>query len=303
MKRAIFSAAVLFSCASMASAVLFTEDDFTGPIGGLDEANTGSGWGTNGSGTNWQVQNDNPGYVIANASPLVYPGLSHDANYASGGGGYNIVGRDIILDSTSVTSGPYQPFVSDQYSEKRIDRGIVYLSFLLRRDSSSGNIEVALTNRGFFSTAPTNGDQFSLNIAGSNNGTYQLNYDTGADSSLYSAAINGAVSSIGTTHLFVVRIDFGTGDDATATQTIDVWADPTALGGVAPTPTTTVSFVGRDEGFRAISVYLGDSSGTASLDALRIGDSFASVTPVPEPTALAGVGLMGLLALRRRRMS
>lgn len=53
----------------------------------------------------------------------------------------------------------------------------------------------------------------------------------------------------------------------------------------------------------ATTLSLNTSGGgfSAGVDQLRIGDTYADVVVVPEPTSLAALGLAGLLGLRRRR--
>lgn len=51
--------------------------------------------------------------------------------------------------------------------------------------------------------------------------------------------------------------------------------------------------------FNAVGTY--GSSLKGSLDEVRIGDTFADVSPVPEPASIAGLAVLGFLATRRRR--
>jgi len=92
----------------------------------------------------------------------------------------------------------------------------------------------------------------------------------------------------------------------TASSTSRFWIDPISLGGAAPTPTLTdVSPTARAVQSlitRSIANTVGLGSASFTYDAFRVGDSFADVTPVPEPTtvALAGIGLAFVLWRRRR---
>ena len=60
-------------------------------------------------------------------------------------------------------------------------------------------------------------------------------------------------------------------------------------------------FTGNDKSLDMISAIHSNSPGSAIVDEFRVGSTFASVTPVPEPTTLALLGLGGLAMLRRRR--
>jgi threonine dehydrogenase-like Zn-dependent dehydrogenase len=43
------------------------------------------------------------------------------------------------------------------------------------------------------------------------------------------------------------------------------------------------------------------TEGTVNIDNLVIGDSFSAVVPEPSTVMLVGLGLVGLLAIRRRK--
>lgn len=128
-------------------------------------------------------------------------------------------------------------------------------------------------------------------IAGSTSGT--LVQDT------------GLALTPGQTHLLVGRIDdIGTGNDRMV-----VWLDP-AIGGAAPTGGTTINgsnagWVANNASFNIQAAFInhGLASGeSALLDELRLGTTFADVTPVPEPATLAlFTGLLGLATVIIRR--
>ena len=102
----------------------------------------------------------------------------------------------------------------------------------------------------------------------------------------------------------VVKYDFGTGSDGSSSLYIDppLGPDPPAWpdayeGGIAKS----------DMPFDRIRVELRQSppGSLLKLDEIRIGRSWADVTPVPEPASvvLLGIGAVGLLAraVRKRR--
>ena len=134
------------------------------------------------------------------------------------------------------------------------------------------------------------------------NSSMQLGLSKGA-SSAAGASMTGALS-LNTTYLVVVGYTFnGTGNE------YDLWLNPTSLGGSAPT--ADLSYTGGTD-MASLSYFFLQQRNNASnagavfnFDELRIGTSWADVTPtgVPEPTtfALGGLGLLGLILVRRAR--
>jgi len=119
--------------------------------------------------------------------------------------------------------------------------------------------------------------------------------------------INTGIAQSTATHMYVLRMQTG----ATGNITTTLYIDPatSSLGtGTAPTgslfdnsasPNTTR----LPYSFDTVRLGAFNSAGTVRFDELRIGTSWVDVSPVPEPTAAAGVLLAagGLLARRRRR--
>ncbi len=204
--------------------------------------------------------------------------------------------------------------------------------------ATAGNHVVSTTNganiaaRRMASAAPSSGEFWASIVVDANGlgggltfnnaATGQLNLfsDTFATRARVGFGINGAnffykldgasgapinVSVAGATNaptLLVAKFDVTNG-------LFSMWANPT-LGGANPTGGTSVA---SNVAFtRSGATFAGDVSfaglsanwGGVQLDEVRLGTSFADVTPIPEPStyaALAGLGVLGLAAVRRRR--
>jgi len=95
----------------------------------------------------------------------------------------------------------------------------------------------------------------------------------------WSLSMNGTVTrgpaalTVGTTSLLVAKLSWASGS-----FTVDLYVDPAALGGAAPASPTVSATLAAFDPFESIGIH---SSGTneASFDELRIGTSFAAVTP------------------------
>ncbi len=87
------------------------------------------------------------------------------------------------------------------------------------------------------------------------------------------------------------------------TNQASYWVNPTSLGGTAPA--ATISGIGFTDPTQLINQFLfgySDSNATTAIfDEFRVGTTYASVTPIPEPGSLALLGLGGLLMLGRGR--
>lgn len=106
--------------------------------------------------------------------------------------------------------------------------------------------------------------------------------------------INSGISTSAGAHLYVFKIDSTT---TPYTSTISLWYDPTSSFEGTPLLTFNVGAAFHLEQLRAY--------GSGTWDEIRVGESFADVTPglpIPEPAsaALAGLGL-GFVLLRRNK--
>ncbi len=166
-----------------------------------------------------------------------------------------------------------------------------YISFLLRPD---GTLNAGAFN-GFFGVylASSTGNDLYIGKPGSgsiNNFVLEQRGGTSQFASNTTAVVNQ-------TYLLVVKAQFLAGNDK-----FTLYVDPTP-GGSEPLNGTVKSDLNVST-INAIDLY---STGAFSLDEIRIGQTFAEVTPavVPAPSSLAvllvGMASVSGLALRRRR--
>jgi len=171
--------------------------------------------------------------------------------------------------------------------------GQVYYSFLLDTLAvGTGNRYLTSLNPG---TSTPNGGSDALSVYIYSNNTFGLR-------TANIAAVHTVPFSLNTTYFVVVSYDFGT-------TSANFWLNPTP-GGVQGAADMTLAGDGSvtaidNVGFKAQSDNIsGVGQGAYLIDTLRVGTTWADVTPVPEPSAFflaaAGVGLM-LGMIRRRR--
>ncbi|MDX2110512.1 MAG: chitobiase/beta-hexosaminidase C-terminal domain-containing protein [Verrucomicrobiota bacterium] len=257
------------------SHTLYASDDFGTSARSLYATATGSGW--NGA---WTVQNNDvviPGFEVRTASPLSYAGLSSSGSgYAIGGKGYLSAGRQINL-----TSWPYyfKKTVSSN-SYLGADGTVIYASALVRVDKAN-------TSGAYLS--------FSSNTNASDTGSWKAGLII--NNSKWSLRLKNASNAwvmtdstitptLGQTYLVVLKLVFG------ATDSVSLFINPTTLGGTEPTPTLTAS-AGSDLFFHTLTFNPDESAEQGSMDDVRIGDSYASVTPpqsVSAPTFSLAAG-------------
>jgi PEP-CTERM motif len=134
-----------------------------------------------------------------------------------------------------------------------------------------------------------------------NSGSGELFISSRGTSGGNQAFSTGQTLSFGTSYFMVVKLD-------TTAKTLDFWLNPTA-GAVSP-GTSTLSLTTAQLPTASIVVnsigLLGGGSGGATYDEIRVGTTWADVSPsaIPEPSsyaALAGGALLGAALLRRRR--
>ncbi|GAB4250616.1 MAG: hypothetical protein OHK005_17630 [Candidatus Methylacidiphilales bacterium] len=278
-----------------ASATLITYDGLDYTSGdNLHGSSGGSGWGTN-----WDNQSGLSSNITVSSPGLSYGSLVVGGNAVTTNS-FDSTGRRLDVSFTGAWDGA--GFVSDPFVDQQIDQGNVWGSFLARRNAATATWD--------------GGPQFSLhrnNISWfTDTASSALQITWNATSNVWVASsgassTNLTGSGLGDTVLFVFKLELSLTPGA---NNIYVWMDPTGLGGAdLLTSTADASFTGLDTAdarFKAFRAYGGGSATNATtFDEVRFGTTFASVTPIPEPSTyvLLGLGLGTLWWLRRRKVA
>lgn len=251
----------------------------------------------------------------AHGATLAYEGFNYSAGQlvgASGGtgfvgawaqGGFNAsqsanygVGTPGLTGSGLVTSGN-RAFAGTANSISGVTRSLGtpvgtagttrYFSFLMRPEGTLGQGAF----NGFFGLvleSPTEPELFIGKAGGGNLGQYVMEQRGGGGQ-----VASALAPVVGQSALFVLKAEFLAGNDR-----FTLFSNPTP-GGLEPAS----GLVKFDMNIGTISGLTLYSAGAYSIDELRIGETFADVTPVPEPSAL-GFGALGglILVLRRSRL-
>jgi len=266
--------------------------------------NSGQGWNVNGttdvnnSGSTWGGVSALNSGTNRNATS---PGLTSTAiGYLNG------TGNKLTLDAT--ISGTTGQNIGRTLGGQSIDSGITYFSMLLSRNSVDNfrTINVAFFN-------DTN-ERFAVGQigapAGSSGGNITLLMNNTNPGGLIVPA-NPIAMGNGITHLVVGRIDW----NAAGNETVSIWVDPANVTTEAAAGTIYASSNGFElTNLTRVRPFVGANSAgppaftavSGNFDEIRLGGTWESVTsqavPVPEPSALviAAIGVVGLIAGRRR---
>jgi hypothetical protein len=250
-----------------APAGTLANEPFATAPGALNGLNDGAGWGAA-----WEVQNGNtavPGYNIANAAPLTYPGVAQSGGYAIGGAGWIYSGR--TLDTSA--SGPFAQFLNGNLIG--ISGQTIYVGFLMRKDADTDD-EMSVTLHSSEHAAwwvKTPGIAIGHFGAASNtNGTRYWSFKL--DGVVHQSGVPVAVGKVA---LVVVRITFG------ATGTVSLFVNPPA-DALPATPDATASST-NSLAFNSLAYYGGSGTNQSSLDEIRFSASYAGFgwnsTPAP----------------------
>jgi len=265
---------------------------------GSSTLNGGQGWNISGD-LDPNAATANWGAVLT-AGNAIYrtatsPGLTSPAiGYLAGSG------NKLTLDAAAANQVQN---VGRNLGGQTIDSGTTYFSLLM----SKNNDTIRTINWAFFNG---NTERFAIGqigaAAGNSSGNITMLMNNSNPAGLLAPGSPIAMG-VGLTHLLVGRIDWNPG----GFETVSLWVDPTDVTSEVAAGTTYLSTSAFElTAITAVRPFVGNTAGaltavSANFDEFRLGGSWASVTSlavVPEPAsgALLGLGVLSLLAFRRR---
>jgi fibronectin type 3 domain-containing protein len=288
------------SATPAAAGTLLAYEPFGEAVGTVLNGN--SGGGDFGWSEAWSDQNghgDVPGFDVASANPIYYPGIVESANYAIGGDSYDYVGRQL---NTSA-SGPFASYLSNGLIGA--PGQTVWLSFLMREDAAGTTPSFSLSPQGGTNAWWISSPNIQIGYLGSTsndasgNPFWSIAYG-GAYATPTATVLTNAPVVAGQPTLFVMSVTFGaTG----ANSTVNLYVNPTSLGGAAPSTPSATYTTTNSLAFQSLTYYGGTGYNTSSLDEIRVGTTYAAVTPatpvtIPSsPTSLTATAGSGAVSL------
>ncbi|MFN4243461.1 MAG: hypothetical protein ACK4PI_09510 [Tepidisphaerales bacterium] len=281
---------------SVASATLITYDGFDTLTGLLHGTSSPSS-------TNWKIPWDSQsgpssaGYKYENTAPMTFGALITSPGYASGGNVFETTGRRVLANFGSAWDAAGA--VSSPFVDEALDQGVVWASFLWRKDVNNfSNQILTFHSSGVPWFAGSNprldvgyiSGEFGPGISDVGGGRFIAMQYVGSSTV---DVVTTVPIVIGDTYLMVLKFDFDQ-------DVVSLYVNPSSLGGPAPVTADATLALDATFGFRALAWYAGRDAGSGSLDELRLGTTYASVTPIPEPAALGLLAPAAMLLARRR---
>jgi regulation of enolase protein 1 (concanavalin A-like superfamily) len=244
--------------------VLYASDSFDGTAGAIHGQNTGSGWA--GAWNEQLADTSVPGYNIATATPLTYANLANSPSYAIGGFAYQTLGRSLDVSNSS----PFGSLVSGGLIGQ--NGSSVWASVLLRKDADTDDeVSVNLHNSGINWCVGCASSDVAVGYFGAASNTGGKRYwSLKVGTTVYQSTVQ---VQVGQPALLVLGLNFGT------TSTINLYVNPTSLGGIAPATADIQTTATTPIAFQSVAYYGGNGVNSSSIDELRFGSSYAAVTP------------------------
>ena len=234
-------------------------------------------------------------------------------------GGALQVGTPQVASGTGTAGGttasPQRTLTDTLGNLAAANGGTLWMSFLFYNPTYPTTLYYRQSNVGFFSGSTSglaNGSEKA--DLGLPNGSATV----GTTFAAWGGTVSGSAPNVSSVSAFSPNVQFVlielSVDNTTANDTYYAWfnLDPSLFANNANSPsiaTADVSNSGADlSSVNAIRFQAGNANANGTnafftVDEFRMGDTFADVTPIPEPvaTAFAALGGLALLALKRRR--
>jgi hypothetical protein len=296
--------AALISLPSLAQAALLTYEGFGGYPNATTVHGSNGGQGWNGG---WVVQGSQDGinYPTATSNPLTFGPLvtSPEGSYLLGGVEYKGVGRQ--LNTNAWQAANYG------VSGGNINSGTFWFS-MLAQINTTDNINFTFSSDG---TSWVQGNAGNVRIRTTyydnnspNPGAY-WELGTVANNTNQTTNIQSAgTRSNNTTYFVVARFHLDHLNNTASTFHLWVTSNPNSLNlGGPDLDLTTANAVltnlnAASVNFRNFNIFADTGGANSKIDEIRFGQTFADVSPIPEPStyALLAAGLGALVWLRRR---
>lgn len=251
--------------------------DYSAGSGNLLNASGGTGW-TGG----WSSFATDPFFNTIDSGSLSYTD--------NGAASLITSGNSATISSANTTSPNFERDLSSTLTPT--DGSSLWISFLGR---GSGGSSMG------FTLVDGSTDLILFGNSQTNNvwGIRQISGGSGFNST--GVTMTDSVGTLGDTFMVVAKISFKSGAD-----TVELFINPESLGGAEPTSGTSLGYATQElvniASVSSVRVQVSTVQQKFSFDEIRIGNSYADVTPVPESssTALLFASLVGLWILSKR---